>query len=126
MKNGRALPLAVGGIIAVVFTVAMFLLCPDKDGVFWTSYLFVLLGIAGVSFNAWAMRSDDAHFASNLVLVTISAVYLIADVVAWVLGAVTLRMKLPGYFLLHLSLCAVFLVIWLIARSVVGYINTQD
>ena len=126
MAGKKGVSVILGSIAAVVFSVVIFMLWPIRDGIFWLTYLFVLLGIIAVTANVAAMRSDNRHFASNQTLVTISVVYLVACVAASLIGAAWLHMKTTGYFALHIVLFSVFLCIWIVARGAVSYINKQD
>jgi hypothetical protein len=126
VEGKKSVFILLGIIVIAVFSVSMFMLWPQRDGVFWITYLFILLGVIGVTVNMVMMRTDNLHFASNLTLVTISVVYLIACVVASIVAVAWLHMGTVGYVVLHIILFAVFLCIWLIGRSMVSYINKQD
>lgn len=126
MEGKKHVPILLGIIVIAVFSVSMFMLWPQRDGVFWITYLFILLGVIGVTVNVVMMKTDNLHFASNLTLVTISVVYLIACVVASIVAVAWLHTGTVGYVVLHIILFAIFLCIWLIGRSMVSYINKQD
>lgn len=126
LKKNRTLAFAVGGIVAVVFSAVIFMLWTHQDEIFWITYLFLLLGIISIMLNAAFIKSDNQHFASNLTLLTVSVVYWLIAAASSFIAIKLIHMRTAGYFVLHLVLFALFLCLWLIARSAVSYINKQD
>lgn len=108
----------------VAYTATIFMLWPAKDVMFWITYLFILSGIIGVTVNAGLLNAAGRHFASNLVTLTVSVLYLLATVVTSAIGLLFFRTV--AYLAAHILLLAVFLCIWLISRSATAYINKQD
>lgn len=124
MKN--KVYLAVSTILTVIVTVAMFLLWPDRNSVFWTIYIFLLIAVWGVGFNAACMSAENQSFAANLMMVTVSVVYLIMSVAWSVLAVVILAASATLCLVGHVILLEIFLILWLLAKMAVNYINSQD
>jgi hypothetical protein len=118
--------ITVCGIAIVLFSVAMFLLWLDRSKLFWTTYIFTVIAILGVGFNACYIKSENQHFAANITLFTISVVYLIVSAL-WSIAAMAL-LQLNGivYIVIHIMALGLFLIVWLLARLSVRYINSQD
>lgn len=110
--------------MTVTFTVTICLLWPTKDVMFWITYLFILSGISGVTVNVALLNTAGRHFASNLVTLTVSVLYLLATVLISAIGLSFFGTA--TYLATHILLLAVFLCIWLISRSAAAYINKQD
>lgn len=124
MKSNRMLAWVIGGIMIVAFTATICLLWPTKNLMFWITYLFILSGIIGVTINVALLNAASHHFASNLVTLTVSVLYLLATVANSAIGI--LFFETATYLVAHILLLAVFLCIWLISRSAAAYINKQD
>lgn len=124
MKN--KVYLAVSAILTVLVTVAVFLLWTDRDSVFWTIYIFSLIAVWSVGFNAACMSAENQSFAANLMVVTVSVVYLIVSVGWSVLSVVILAASATLCLVGHVILLGIFLILWLLARMAVKYINSQD
>ena len=124
MKN--KVYLAVSTILTVIVTAAMFLLWPDRNSVFWTIYIFLLIAVWGVGFNAACMSAENQSFAANLMMVTVSVVYLIMSVAWSVLAVVILAASATLCLVGHVILLGIFLILWLLAKMAVNYINSQD
>lgn len=124
MKN--KVYLAVSAILTALVTVAMFLLWPDRNSVFWAIYIFSLIAVWGVGFNAACMSAENQSFAANLMVVTVSVVYLIVNVGWSVLSVVFLAAGAMLCLVGHIVLFGIFLILWLLAKMAVNYINSQD
>ncbi len=124
MKN--KVYLAVSAILTVLVTVAMFLLWPGRDGVFWTIYIFSNLAIWSVGANAAYMSAENKSFAANLMVVTVSVVYLVVSVVWSVLSVAILAASTTLCLVGHIVLLGIFLILWLLAKVAAKYINSQD
>ena len=124
MKN--KVYLAISAILTVLVTVAMFLLWPDRNSVFWTIYIFSLIAVWSVGFNAACMSAENQSFAANLMVVTVSVVYLVVNVGWSVLSVIFLAVDAMLCLVGHIVLFGIFLILWLLAKMAVNYINRQD
>lgn len=124
MKN--KVYLAVSTILTVLVTVAMFLLWPVRNSVFWTIYIFSLIAVWSVGFNAACMSAENQSFAANLMVVTVSVVYLAISVGWSVLSVVFLAADVTLCLVGHIVLLGIFLILWLFAKTAANYINRQD
>lgn len=124
----------IAGIISfIVFSLVLFLLWKDRSIIFWTTYGFLIFALCGFIANVIGMVSKNEQFAANLTLVVISAVYLVFSAgwsilaVRWTMLAEFLFKKGSNIYLaIHIALCGIFLIIWLLGFVAVRHINSQD
>lgn len=124
MKN--KVYLAVSAILTVLVTMVMFLLWADRSSVFWTVYVFSILAVWSVGANAASMSSENKSFASNLMVVTVSVVYLVVSVAWSILSVVILAASATLCLIGHVVLLGIFMILWLLANVAAKYINSQD
>lgn len=127
MRTKRTVYLLIGVIVLSIITLAMFLLCPQRDTRFWIAYVFTVIGVAAVTASATLMKPNSHQFAANLTSVTITGVYLVFNIACSLL----LGTLLPGiaahiYLVAHIVLLGIFLVLWLLGYLAINYINEQD
>lgn len=118
--------LAISAILTVLVTVAMLLLWGDRNSVFWTIYVFLNIAIWSVGVNAACMPTENKSFASNMTAVTVSIVYLIANVGWSIISAALLAADATLCLVGHVILLGIFLILWLLAKMAAKYINSQD
>jgi membrane associated rhomboid family serine protease len=123
-KQGINLMILV--IAIMVLSMSMFLLWPNRDSFFWTTYAFSVIAILGVAGNTAYMKSNNKQFASNLAPLTISIIYLVINILCSVLFLMALKVGNTVYLVAHMVIFAVFLIIWLLGIIAVRHINEQD
>lgn len=127
MRTKRTVYLLIGVIVLSIITLAMFLLCPQRDAQFWITYVFTVIGVVAVTAGAAFMKPNTHQFAANLTSVTITGVYLTCNIVcSLLLGPLLPSTAAHIYLVAHIVLLGVFLVIWLLGRIAIQYINEQD
>lgn len=126
VSKKKIVGLAIGVVILAVLSFAMFVSVPERDGQFWVTYGFAVIGVVWLLVNCARLKSNNTHFAANLSAVTISAVYLLADAACSIVLSGIFRMEFVRYLVVHIVLLGIFAVLWLIDILVIGYMNSQD
>lgn len=126
MKGKKGIYLLIGIVAVAIITMVMFLLTPQRGDLFWIVYGFAVLGIAVVTLSVVGMRGDDRHFAANLTQVTVSVVYLLANIFCSILTVPLLHATKNAVLATHIGLFGIFLIVLLLARLAVEHINSQD
>lgn len=125
MNTTKTVYAVVTGIMLVLLTVAFFLLWEERDGIFWTTYLFEALSVVLLGGNAFFRKKDDRHFAANFGLVTVSVLYLLFCA-GWSLFGVRAGVGITVYGVVHTILLGTFTMIYLLTLVAIRHINSQD
>lgn len=118
--------LVISAILTIIISVVMFGLWNRMDFTFWVIYLFAVAATWIVGINAAYRKEDNRSFAANLTTVTISVIYLILNVIWSMLSVVVLAVSGTVCLVGHIALLGTFLIVWILTKMAVKYINSQD
>ena len=126
MSVSRKLYLITSAILTVLVSVVMLGLWQIRDFAFWTIYGFTVLAIWIVGISAAWRKEENKHFAANLTTLTISIVYFVINIIWSITSAALLVTNGMICLVGHIVLLGLFLVMWILAKMAVQYINGQD
>lgn len=111
-------------IVAFVAASAIaFILVEEKNAQFWISYVMGTIAL-GCVFAGGLMTSKDTDGPSSYSFSAISIAYLIAVVIAIILGH-ALSFSAGAYIALHIALLAIFIIVGIVTHGGHSYIKTQ-
>jgi hypothetical protein len=119
MKKNQMRGLIALAIIAVVYSVIVFVVPLNKGGVFWLSYLFTLLSIVAVGFAAYSAYCRGGDAKSKFYGFPIAKIGIVYFIVQLVLGIVFMCISVAPIWL------PVVLYIVLLAAAALGFIATD-
>lgn len=117
MKDNRRLYYIAFLVIVVVFSIVSFVLIENKDGYFWSSYIFTLIAAIGVFISGFFFSKGKLkNFPAEFSFVSIAAKYLVAEIVIVILFGIVFRFSVKIYVCLHIVAlaCAIFIAIFMI------------
>lgn len=102
-------------IFIFVSSAMLFILVPNKDKYFWTSYLFTLIAIGAVySSGLIIINGNLRNIVANVALVPTAYQYLIAELAITLAFGVFLKLNYTIYVCLHIAVFTGFLIKFLI------------